>query len=56
MARRAHLQKFAEVGNGAANAALKLGNDPRKFGILNGIVGEAALAGPLSTRDRSAIY
>jgi putative hemolysin len=56
-ARKARLQKLAEAGDTAAKAALDLGNDPNKFlstiqigitsiGILNGIVGEAALAGP----------
>lgn len=56
-ARRARLQKLAEAGDGAANAAMKLGEDPNQFlstvqigitsiGILNGIVGEATLAEP----------
>lgn len=60
MARKARLQKLINVGDKAAKAALELGNDPNKFlstvqigitsiGILNGIVGEAALAGPLSS-------
>ncbi|HYD80311.1 MAG TPA: hemolysin family protein [Paucimonas sp.] len=58
-ARRARLQKLADAGDGAAKAALELGDDPNKFlstiqigitsiGILNGIVGEATLAGPFS--------
>jgi putative hemolysin len=58
-ARRARLQKLAEAGDGAANAAMKLGEDPNQFlstvqigitsiGILNGIVGEATLAEPLA--------
>lgn len=58
-ARKARLQKLINVGDGAAKAALELGNDPNKFlstvqigitsiGVLNGIVGEAALAGPFS--------
>lgn len=58
-ARKARLQKLAESGDSTAKAALDLGNDPNKFlstiqigitsiGILNGIVGEAALAGPFS--------
>ncbi len=58
-ARKARLQKLADAGDSAAKAALDLGNDPNKFlstiqigitsiGILNGIVGEATLAGPFS--------
>ncbi|HEY6612560.1 MAG TPA: hemolysin family protein [Pseudomonas sp.] len=58
-ARKARLMKLAAEGDKAASVALKLGEDPTKFlstiqigitsiGILNGIVGEAALAGPLS--------
>lgn len=58
-ARRARLAKLAEGGDGAAAVAIKLGDDPNRFlstiqigitsiGILNGIVGEAALAGPLA--------
>ena len=58
-ARKARLQKLADAGDGAAKAALLLGDDPNKFlstvqigitsiGILNGIVGEATLAGPFS--------
>jgi putative hemolysin len=58
-ARRARLAKLAEEGDGAAAVAIKLGDDPNRFlstiqigitsiGILNGIVGEAALAGPLA--------
>ena len=57
-ARRARLARLAEDGDGAAAVAIKLGEDPTRFlstiqigitsiGILNGIVGEAALAGPL---------
>lgn len=60
-ARRARLQKLVEEGDRAAAAALELGADPTRFlstiqigitsiGILNGIVGEAALAGPLALR------
>jgi len=56
-ARKVRLQKLAEAGDGAAKAALHLGDDPNKFlstvqigitsiGILNGIVGEATLAAP----------
>jgi len=58
-ARRARLQKRVDEGDGAAAAAIKLGEDPNRFlstiqigitsiGVLNGIVGEAALAGPLA--------
>ena len=58
-ARRARLARLAEDGDGAAEVAIKLGEDPTRFlstiqigitsiGILNGIVGEAALAGPLA--------
>lgn len=58
-ARRARLQKLIDDGDSAAAAALKLGEDPTRFlsaiqigitsiGVLNGIVGEAALAGPLA--------
>lgn len=58
-ARKARLQKQAEAGDSTAQSALDLGSDPNKFlstiqigitsiGILNGIVGEAALAGPFS--------
>jgi putative hemolysin len=58
-ARRARLAKLAEEGDGAAAVAMQLGEDPTRFlstiqigitsiGILNGIVGEAALAGPLA--------
>ncbi|MEF7614378.1 hemolysin family protein [Aquincola sp. MAHUQ-54] len=58
-ARRARLQKLIDEGDGSAAAAVKLGEDPTRFlstiqigitsiGVLNGIVGEAALAAPLS--------
>jgi putative hemolysin len=58
-ARKARLQKLVEEGDGAATAAVKLGEDPTRFlstiqigitsiGVLNGIVGEAALAEPLA--------
>jgi putative hemolysin len=58
-ARRARLQKLAEEGSHGAAVAVKLGEDPTRFlstiqigitsiGILNGIVGEAVLARPLS--------
>ena len=58
-ARKARLQKLVDEGDGAATAAVKLGEDPTRFlstiqigitsiGVLNGIVGEAALAAPLA--------
>ena len=58
-ARKARLQKLVDEGDTAAAAAVKLGEDPTRFlstiqigitsiGVLNGIVGEAALAAPLS--------
>ena len=58
--RKARLQKLSEAGDHGARAAMLLGDDPNKFlstiqigitsiGILNGIVGEATLAGPLAT-------
>jgi putative hemolysin len=58
-ARRARLQKLVDEGNRSAAAAVKLGQDPTRFlstiqigitsiGVLNGIVGEAALAAPLA--------
>ena len=58
-ARKARLMKLAADGDSAANVALKLSEEPTRFlstvqigitsiGILNGIVGEAALAGPLA--------
>src|SRR5215210_465938 len=58
-ARKARLQKRLDEGDRAAAAAVKLGEDPTRFlstiqigitsiGVLNGIVGEAALAGPLA--------
>jgi putative hemolysin len=58
-ARKARLIKLASEGDRAASVALKLGEDPTKFlstiqigitsiGLLNGIVGEAVLAGPFS--------
>ena len=59
MARRARLVRLAEQGDTSAAVAVKLHDDPTRFlstvqvgitsiGILNGIVGEAALAGPLA--------
>jgi putative hemolysin len=58
-ARKSRLIKLAADGDSAAAIALKLGEDPTKFlstiqigitsiGILNGIVGEAVLAGPFA--------
>lgn len=58
-ARRARLQKLVDEGDSSAAAAVKLGEDPTRFlstiqigitsiGVLNGIVGEAALAAPLA--------
>jgi len=58
-ARKARLQKMIDEGDSGAAAAVKLGEDPTRFlstiqigitsiGVLNGIVGEAALAEPLS--------
>jgi putative hemolysin len=59
-ARRGRLMKLAADGDTAAAIALKIGQDPTGFlstiqigitsiGILNGIVGEAALAEPLGS-------
>ena len=58
-ARKARLQKLVDEGDSSAIAAVKLGEDPTRFlstiqigitsiGVLNGIVGEAALAPPLA--------
>ncbi|GAA4404980.1 hemolysin family protein [Quisquiliibacterium transsilvanicum] len=58
-ARKARLQKLVDEGDSGAAAALALGEDPNRFlstiqigitsiGILNGIVGEAALAAPFA--------
>jgi putative hemolysin len=58
-ARRARLQRFVEEGDRGAIAAVTLAEDPTSFlstvqigitsiGILNGIVGQAALAAPVS--------
>jgi putative hemolysin len=58
-ARRARLTRLAEDGDSAAAVAIELGADPTKFmstvqigitsiGILNGIVGESALAAPFA--------
>lgn len=59
-ARKTRLQLLVDQGDRAAIAAIKLGEDPTRFlstiqigitsiGVLNGIVGEAALAAPLAT-------
>lgn len=59
-ARKGRLKTLAENGDGAAALALRLGDDPSHFlstiqigitsiSILNGIVGQAILARPLST-------
>jgi len=58
-ARRARLARLAGEGNASAAVALELHDDPTRFlstvqvgitsiGILNGIIGEAVLAGPLA--------
>jgi putative hemolysin len=58
-ARKSRLQRLAEDGDRSAAVAMRLGEEPTQFlstvqigitaiGILNGIVGEAALAGPLA--------
>jgi len=58
-ARKARLQKLADDGDRSAVLAMSLGEDPNRFlstiqigitsiGILNGIVGEAALAAPFA--------
>ncbi|KUL33149.1 hemolysin family protein [Chlorobium limicola] len=63
-AKRSRLQKLAADGDKAADVALKLGQEPTRFlstiqigitsiGILNGIVGENALAEPFSLWLRS---
>ncbi|MBW8372022.1 MAG: hemolysin family protein [Thiobacillus sp.] len=58
-ARRARLSRLAEEGDASAAVAIGLHDDPTRFlstvqvgitsiGILNGIIGEAVLAGPLA--------
>lgn len=62
--RRARLARLAEDGDTTAEIALKLHDEPTRFlstiqigitsiGILNGIVGEAVLAGPLAHKLQS---
>ena len=57
--RKARLQVMVESGEGGAQAAMDLHDNPTKFlstvqigitgiGVLNGIVGDAAFSGPLS--------
>ena len=59
MAKRARLARLADEGDTSAAMAVKLHDDPTRFlstvqvgitsiGILNGIIGEAVLAGPLA--------
>ena len=63
-AKRSRLSRLAEDGEKAAAVAMKLGQEPSRFlstiqigitsiGILNGIVGEGALASPLASRLQS---
>ena len=63
-ARRGKLVRYAEEGDQSAAVAMRLGEDPTRFlstiqigitsiGILNGIVGQAVLAEPLSVWMRS---
>lgn len=58
-ARKNRLKQLAEDGDKSAGIAIRLGEEPTQFlstvqigitaiGILNGIIGEAALAGPLA--------
>ncbi|NDY91695.1 hemolysin family protein [Ideonella livida] len=58
--RKARLQVMVEAGDGGARAAIELHDNPTRFlstvqigitsiGVLNGIVGDAAFSGPLST-------
>lgn len=58
MAKKSRLQRMADDGDKSALAAIRLGEEPTRFlstiqigitaiGLLNGIVGEAVLAGPL---------
>ncbi|NML60215.1 HlyC/CorC family transporter [Massilia sp. RP-1-19] len=58
-ARKGRLVRLANAGDGAAQVAIELGEEPTKFlstvqigitsiGVLNGMVGEATLAAPLA--------
>src|SRR3970040_1162114 len=58
-ARRSRLARLAEDGDASSRIAMRLGEEPTRFlstiqigitaiGILNGIVGEAALAAPFA--------
>jgi len=58
-ARKARMQRYIDAGDKGAAAAVELGQNPNRFlstiqigitliGVLNGIVGEAAMAEPLS--------
>ncbi|MFV0422959.1 hemolysin family protein [Oleidesulfovibrio sp.] len=58
-AKKSRLQRLADEGDNAARTAIRLGEEPTQFlstvqigitaiGVLSGIVGEAALAGPLA--------
>ena len=60
-ARKSRMHKMVVAGDSGAVAAIKLGEDPTRFlstiqigitsiGVLNGIVGEAALAGALALK------
>lgn len=64
-ARKSRLQRLADEGDRAAAVAVRLGREPTQFlstvqigitaiGLLNGIVGEAVLAGPLAGLLREA--
>ena len=63
-ARKGRLMKLASAGDGGAQVAIELGEEPTKFlstvqigitsiGILNGMVGEATLAAPIALRLQS---
>lgn len=58
-ARKSRLQRLSEEGDASATLAIRLGEEPTAFlstvqigitaiGVLNGVVGEATLAGPLA--------
>ncbi|WP_305813852.1 CNNM domain-containing protein [Photobacterium leiognathi] len=59
-AKKNRLQRLADEGNISAQKAIELGESPTQFlstmqigitviGIMNGVIGEAALAGPISS-------